>query len=117
MPITVNYLWPVTATPTTPPNAAQSAAVSTVIAGVTATADADTTAVITHNLGIPAADLAAGFPVITITGITAPSAISLWRAVNTDGNTVTLTKSTTVGSGGVGDQIRVSISRPHTIVR
>lgn len=113
MAVTVTYEWPVAGT--TPPTAAQVA--DEVTARVVATADADTTAVITHNMGLTAADLAAGRPTVVLTPLIAAASLSLWTAAYTDGNTITLTKATTAGSGNAGAQLRVDVKRPHTIGR
>lgn len=78
------------------------------VADVEATADADTTATIPHSLGATPEN-------VIITGLADEAAISLWRATTINATNVVLTKSTTAGSGGAGDQVRCIIERPHTI--
>jgi hypothetical protein len=82
------------------------------IADVTATADGDTTATITHNLGAVPQE-------VTLTNlIQAPAAVSDWAwTASPTANTITLTKGTGVGSGNAGAQVRVIVRRPHTIGR
>lgn len=113
MAVTVTYEYPVAGT--TAPTAAQVA--SLVSANVIATADADTTAVITHNLGLSAAELSAGFPLVDVTPLLAAAYTSQWAVTGAMANAVTLTKGTGAGSGNAAAQIRVQISRPHSIFR
>lgn len=81
------------------------------IVDVEATADADTTATIPHGLG--AAPLEAFVTELQ----QAQAALSAWAATTIDATNVVLTKSTAVGSGVAGAQIRVVINRPHSIGR
>lgn len=116
MAVTVTYEHPVAGA--VAPTAAQAAAVSMVSANVIATADADTTAVITHNMALTAAELAAGFPLVTILPLLqAVGALSEWAMTAKDANTCTFTKGTGAGSGNAGAQLRVVVQRPHTIIR
>ena len=77
-------------------------------------ADGDTTAVITHNLGLTAAQLAAYQPFVRLTALLSMFYLSAWTIAYTDGNTITLTKSTTGGSGNAGIQVVVTIERPYS---
>lgn len=76
---------------------------------VIATADADTTATITHGLiGTPQD--------IQITPLLqAPAAVSLWAVTTINSTQVVLTKGTGVGSGNAGAQLRVIARVPHSI--
>lgn len=79
------------------------------VADVTATADADTTATIPHGLGAAPQE-------VTLTPLLqAPGALSAWAATTINATNVVLTKSTAVGSGNAGAQLRCIIKRPHTI--
>lgn len=112
--VTVTYEHPVTGV--VAPTAVQ--AKQTVVANVIATADADTTAVIVHNMGVSAADLLAGFPhVILQPLLQVVAGLSLWAITGRTADNITLTKSTAVGSGNAGAQLRVAVLEPHTIGR
>jgi len=114
MAVTVTYTYPVAGT--TPPVAAQAANENAIVGTVTATLDADTTAVITHNWGLSAAQLAAGQPFVRLVGTGATEILSGWYVSAVATNTVTLTKATTAGSGAAGAQLTFTIDRPHSIV-
>jgi hypothetical protein len=89
-------------------------------ANIIATADGDTDVVITHNMALAAADLAAGRPIVTLMpgqAEAAASRLSAWVITNIAANTVTVTKTAAGGSGAAGIQLRVDIRRPHTIGR
>lgn len=120
MAINLNYLWP--ATGAVAPTALQVA--DEVVVDVEATADGDGDAAITHNLGLSAADLAVGKPLITLmigAGVVANAAaarLSNWLITAIAANTITVTKVAGAGgSGAAGAQLRVSIKRPHSIGR
>lgn len=72
---------------------------------VIATADADTvTPAIAHGMGAR--------PQVTILPILqAPAGLSLWAATTIDATNVIATKSTAVGSGNAGPQIRIRVER------
>jgi len=82
----------------------------TKIADIEATADADTTATFAHGLGAAPAE-------VYFTYLLAAGALSLWRATTVDGTNVVCTKSTPVGSGAAGAQVRLIVKRPHTLGR
>ena len=83
------------------------------IADVEATADGDTAAVIPHGFtGFQSTPL-----VVIITKLLAAARTSDWIVTGIDGTAVTLGKTTGAGSGASGDQIRVTIEKPHTTTR
>lgn len=95
---------------TTAPTLAQSAGVNVVVATV-AMGDTDTTATITHNMNVTAAQLAALQPFVTI-GVTTPgTVVPLLSYALTSANVVTITKGSLTGSGGT---YVVVIRRPGT---
>lgn len=72
------------------------------IFSVVATADADTDAVITHNMG--------GQAKITMIPMNqAVAALSLWALQSETNNTATFRKSVAVGSGDANQQLRVTV--------
>lgn len=83
----------------------------TIIRDVIATADADTTLVIAHGLGVAPAE----FYLVPLLS-QALTALSAWTAA-VDATNITLTKLTSTGSGNAGAQLRVVAKRPHTIGR
>lgn len=70
--------------------------------------------IITHNMGLSAADLAAGRPVINLERYAAGALAAQWIVTAFDANTVTCTQ---LAAGGATNTIRVTIRRPHTIGR
>jgi len=117
MAVTVTYLHPVAGV--TAPTALQSLNTQSVVADVVATADADTTATITHNFGLSAAELNSGSPVIDFIPLIsqALTALSGWAVTAIATNSITLTKLTSTGSGNASAQLRVTIMRPHSITK
>ena len=115
MAVTVTYTYPVAGT--TAPTAAQMGNANTVRAGIIATADADVTATVTHNMALSVAELAAGQPevIVTPTLSQALTALSAWTVTAKATNTITLTKLASVGSGNAGSQLDVAVKRPHSI--
>jgi hypothetical protein len=111
--VTVTYQFPVAGT--VAPAANQQPLLNTVRGTVTATDDADTTATITHNMGLTAGQLAAGQPELTLIPLKTNFYTSTWIAAYTDGNTITLTKGTGGGSGVADAQLGFIIRRPHSI--
>jgi len=116
MAITVTYEYPVAGA--VAPTAAEVRRLSAVVAGVEATADADVLAAITHNMAISAADLAAGWPIIIFEALlpefylSTPHVLAAAKLTSSVG----VTMSAGVGSGVAGDQMRVTILRPNTLV-
>lgn len=95
---------------TTPPTTTQSETVNAVVATVVL-GDTETTAPIIHNMQITAAALAAFQPYVTV-GISVPGTVApLVSRVLTDGNTVTLNKTSNTGSGAT---FVVVIRRPYS---
>lgn len=91
-----------------------------VVAEIISTADADTgPAVITHNMGVSAADLAAGFPEVLIEQLLPAGWLNLPHvlAANKLTNSVGVTLTNVGSSGNANAQIRVTITRPHTVGR
>ena len=72
------------------------------VVDIEATADGDLVAVITHLLGTTPLD-------ITITGLNTDAQLSLWVATTINSSVVVVTKTTAVGSGGAGNQVRVIV--------
>ncbi len=116
MAVSVVYEYPVAEG--TAPTALQ--AEEKVVAEIVSTADADVgPATITHNLGVSVADLAAGFPEILIEQLLPAGWLNLPHvlAANKLTNSVGVTLTNVGSSGNANAQIRVTISRPHTIGR
>ena len=115
MAATINYKYPVAGT--TAPTILQALGVNTQVIEVVL-ADADTTAAITHNWQMSAADLAFYFPVVSayleLSGTGGPILATV-IATLTDSVTVTLTKAGT--ATGSGQTLVVTLQRPHSIVR
>lgn len=117
MAVTINYEYPIVVA--VPPGVAPTALQvhDSVIAAVIATANGDTDAVITHNFGLVAAQLAAGQPEIILIPLQPVAIVASWVVSAVAANTITVTK---LGVGGTSDaavQLRVHIKRPHSIGR
>lgn len=115
MAIVINYLYPVTGT--TPPTFLQSLNVNTVAATIYPTSSPDTAAIVTHNFGLPAADISAGWPSIEIDPIDSLAASSDWWIQSLDPNYVGLARLTSTAGQDTVPQIKVRVSRPSTLVR
>jgi fructose-1,6-bisphosphatase/inositol monophosphatase family enzyme len=117
MSVTVTYTWPVSGI--TAPTLAQMQNFNAVVAEIAATADGDTTAVVTHNFNLSAADLAALFPFVKMVQAGATAILSGWylNLAAATADSLTFTKATTGGSGAAGTQLVVQLTRPHTIER
>lgn len=115
MAFTVTYAYPVAGV--TAPTAAQMLNANTVRANIIASADGDTVATVTHNMGLSVAELAAGQPEVYLTGTLsqALTALSGWTVTTKTTNAITLTKLTSTGSGNASPQLDVVIKRPHSI--
>lgn len=115
MAVTVTYEHPITGA--VAPTAAQVA--DKVVVNVIATADADVLATLTHNMGISADDLAAGFPEVLVEQMLPEGWLSTPHvlAAGKTTNAVAVVMSNAVGSGNAAAQFRVTVSRPHTIGR
>lgn len=114
MAVTVTYQHPVAGI--VAPTALQVA--DMVIATIIKGADGDVAATITHNMGLTAAQLAAGFPIVTITPIEqVTAALADWTVGVPTADTVPLNATAAVGSGSANPQVRVTVRRPHSIGR
>jgi len=108
--VTISYLWPGTTTPApTPPPTPQSSVVATVVAS----AAADTSAVITHQLGISNAQITQGFPEVILTAQDGNQITSPWWLSSQAPNYTILQK----GTVAIGGQVLVRISRPWEPVK
>jgi hypothetical protein len=110
MAVTVTYQLPVSGT--TPPTAAQVAAA---VNATVAWADADTTALVTHNFGLSNAEITALFPLVDIS-IDSSSAGTVNGVITTarTSNVLTLAKASAAGSGGT---FIVQLLRSHSLIR
>jgi len=111
----INYLWPVLGS--TPPTAAQSSVVNSVRATITPTQTNSPTQAITHNLGISAADISSGFEDVGIEPLDSLAGTSGWYVQSIDPNFIGLAQGNSSGGYDTNVQVKVTISRPHTIVR
>jgi hypothetical protein len=108
---TVTYQNPVAGV--TAPTAAQALNSNTITASVNF-ADADTTATITHNFGLSTAQLALGFPIVSMVQTTSGT-LAVNYSVTLAANTVVIAKaSTATGSGSV---FNVAVARPFSAVQ
>ena len=84
--------------------------------------DADVAAVVVHNLGLTAAQLALGWPIVTLEPLYATAGteanLADWITTIKTANDVTLAKTNAGGSGtAAGPTVRAHIQRPHSIGR
>jgi hypothetical protein len=107
MAVTITYLYPSTSVPATytPGNM--------VVATVVATAALDTSAVITHQFNLSAADISSGFPMVVLTPQDGNEITSAWYEASENPNYTILQKNTTA----IGGTEKVNISRPNTLTR
>jgi len=110
MAVTVTYEWPVAGI--TAPTTTQMSKRNIVTATVIKTADGDTTATVTHNLQLTAAQLAAGFPKITLTPLLLLFYTTLPFVASVTATTAVITMATTGGTGNASAQFRVTVERP-----
>lgn len=109
---TVVYAWPIAGA--TAPTAAQ-ALLANLFTGTAAFSDADTVAVITHNLKLTAAQLAFLFPLVTFVFSVAGTLGVNYAVALTDSSTVTITKAST--ATGSGSTLSWQIARPWSGVQ
>lgn len=115
MAVTVTYQYPVAGV--VAPTALQGR-VATCVATIIKGADGDTAATIVHNMGLSVAQIAAGFPIITITSIEQLTAnLADWTVTTINANDVVFTATAAGGSGSANPQVRVTIRRPHSITK
>lgn len=112
----VNYLWPVTGTPT-PPTPTQAMNVNTVVATVSPTSGPDAQVAITHNFQLPNSDISSGWPTCHVAPLDSLGLLSGWFQQSFDPNYVGLARLTSNQSEDTVPQIKVTILRPHTITR
>jgi len=108
--VTISYLYPFTSAPTAAQM--QNQPFNTVTATVSATAAGDTSAVITHNFGLSAAEITQGFPFPLIIG-QSDETTSPWYESSENPNFTVIQKNTL----GTGPAVKVAIVRPHSITR
>jgi len=104
---TVTYTYPVVGT--SPPSVTVAKRNQVLVAQVNF-ADADTTAIVTHNWQTPLSDFTSIFPLISFynaTAGTAGNAVITWA--HTDSSNITLTKTAGAGTGGT---LNVQLERP-----
>ncbi len=112
MAAVITYEYPVGGT-TVAPTQAQMALLSMLTAQVVFVVDTDTTAVITHNMGVSAANLGSLFPIVVITPNVLGTAPLFVVAALTNSNVVTLTKASGLGSNGT---FSVTVMRPNSLM-
>jgi hypothetical protein len=112
--VTLNYTYPVTGA--TPPTAAQASVVSSVIATLLPTSSTDASQIVTHNFGLPAADITAGWPTTVVSALDLIGAINNWFVISQNPNYTVLGKNASAGTDSVA-QVQVTITRPHSMVR
>jgi|SRR5579871_3536033 len=111
MAVTITYLAPYTTAPTR--NQMIGKPNNTVVATVQASAAADTSAVITHDMNISAADITQGFPIVTIVPQDGNEITSPWFEASENPNYTVLQKGTVAASG----LAKVFIQRPFSPTR
>jgi hypothetical protein len=111
MAVTITYLYPFTVAPTV--NQMIGKKYTRVVSTVVASAAADTSAVITHSFGLSNAEITQGFPFVSLLPQDSNQITSPWFEASQNPNYTVLQKNTTAAGG----QVKVTITRPHTIVR
>lgn len=116
MAVTINYLN--VGSGSTPPTAAQAYGVNTLNVTLSPSASTDVSQTITHNFNLPASDISAGWPEVTINGLDTLAGASAWYVVTQNPNFTAMGRlGTTAGVDAGAAQILVSISKPNTLVR
>ena len=111
MAATVTYQWPVANT-TVAPTAAQTAYL---VQGTLAWLDADTTATITHNFGLSAAEITALFPAVELVyDSTNAGTVNGVISVVSTANVLTFAKASAAGTGGT---LRFSLQKYQSVTR
>lgn len=108
--VTITYLYPGTVAPPAVPSPLPQ---NTVIATVSASAAADTSAVITHQFGLTNGEITQGFPQVSIISQDGTEITSPWFESSEASNYTILGKGT-IAAGGT---VKVYVQRPHSIVR
>jgi hypothetical protein len=104
----VNYLHPVVGT--TAPTAEQTK--DMVVASIDATTSPNT-AVVVHNMGLTTAQIAMGWPIVSIEPVTVNARTASWIVTLQSANQTTLVQLSAAGS--TTGSIILTIRRPHTI--
>ena len=116
MAVTLTYEYPVAGVaPGVIPTALQ-ASVDAMTFTLGTAAVGDDTVTVVHNMGLTAAQLLLGWPIVILEPLTAASRTSLWiiPAAGRLANSIDLTAP--AGAAGVGLlQLRVHLLRPHSI--
>lgn len=111
MSVTVTYKAPYTTAPTTAQQ--HYTPKNLVIATVAASVAGDTQAIITHNFGLSAAELALDYPLVAITPQDGNEITSPWFEISQAPNFTVLGKGTTA----TGGTVKVAIQRPASQIR
>ncbi len=109
--LTSTYLNP-SAAPTAATGPNQNTVVVTLTPG-----DTLDTALITTAFGLSSSELTAGWPNVSIEPILPSAQGANWTLTSSAADFVFLTKNNSTASGSTTPQIRVKVSRPHSIVR
>lgn len=116
--VTVTYEAPLSVQGTTvgPTTAQIGNIVNKVSANIIKSADGDTAATVTHNLGSNAAQLALGNPMVILEPLLsqALTALSAWTITTKTAVVITLTALASTGSGSGTAQLRVHVLRPSS---
>jgi len=115
MAVTTTYLWPVAGL--TAPTAIQAFGHNQVSADIAKSADGDATVTITHNMNISVADLASGFPEVSLEPTLAKYYTTAPFVASRTTNAVVITLGTGGGSGDAAVQIRARIRRPMSLAK
>lgn len=120
MAVTVTYECPLSVQGTTvgPTTAQIASKVNEVSANIIKSADGDTAATVTHNLGTGTAGLALGHPWVILEPLLsqALTALSAWTITTKTASVVTLTALASTGSGNANAQLRVHVIRPWSAI-
>lgn len=115
MAVAVTFYRP--ATGATVPTHPQTQKLSTVVAVLSGTANGDSQVAITHNLSMSPADISQFLPTLDFEPLDNSAFTANWFELSQNPNFVILSKNNTSLGGVAGNQLKVTISRPNTIVR
>lgn len=115
MAVTVNYL--TVGSGATPPTAAQSFYVNSVTATLSPSSTADASAIVTHALAIPDADITAGRPEVVMTPLNNLANLSNWSVASQNANWTVFAKNNQSQGNDTVAQLQVLIKRPNTLER
>lgn len=114
MAVGVTYLRP--ATGATAPTQKQVQRQSTVVAVLAGTALNDTQVFVSHDFNLPASDISQGFPTVDFEPLDPSAYTAQWFEASQAPNFTMLGKTVSVGNLA-GNQLKVTITRPNTLVR